>query len=74
MFMMSHASDLEAASSRARLRWAEEIDGLLRHRDRDADSIAALERARTVLADLDVGLSHDDLRQITAVIREMKAP
>jgi hypothetical protein len=69
MFMIAHASELEVASLRARLRWTEAIDDLLAGGEMNADSTSALMKARSELADLRVALSHEDLHGLARIVR-----
>ncbi len=73
MFMITHASELEAASLRARLRWADAIDDLLAEGSPDAASTVVLVDARAELADLRTDLSHDDLHRLANVVRAHRA-
>ena len=69
MFMIVHTSELEVASIRARLRWADAIDDLLAVGETGAAAAMALASARAELTDLGNDLSHDDLRRLARVVR-----
>jgi hypothetical protein len=72
MFMIAHASELEVASVRARLRWAEAIDDLLEEGALDPASTVAMADVRATLSDLRTDLSRDDLHRLASIVRSQR--